>query len=85
MSSDDKKRYDAQIICITQLLEIFESKSYTDDDEKTRTKVVELMGEVRYSETHYIPHHADITKAPNARVSSRRNNGPVAPRVQYGR
>ncbi|KAJ8596672.1 Pex19 protein [Rhizopogon salebrosus TDB-379] len=47
ISSDDKKRYDAQIICMHQLLEIFESKTYADDDDKTRVKIVELMGELQ--------------------------------------
>ncbi|KAG1799475.1 Pex19 protein family-domain-containing protein [Suillus plorans] len=47
LTSDDKSRYDAQIICIRQLLEIFESKDYADDDEKTRIKIVELMGELQ--------------------------------------
>ncbi|KAG1725635.1 Pex19 protein family-domain-containing protein [Suillus paluster] len=47
ISSDDKKRYDAQIICMKQLLEIFQSEGYTDDDDKTRTKVVDLMGELQ--------------------------------------
>ncbi|OAX36256.1 Pex19-domain-containing protein [Rhizopogon vinicolor AM-OR11-026] len=47
ISSDDKQRYDAQIICMKELLDIFESKSYTDDDDKTRTKIVELMGELQ--------------------------------------
>jgi peroxin-19 len=47
LTSDDKSRYDAQIICMKQILEIFESKDYTDDDDKTRTKVVDLMGELQ--------------------------------------
>lgn len=47
LTSDDKSRYDAQIICIMQLLEIFESKDYADDDDKTRIKIVELMGELQ--------------------------------------
>ncbi|KAG0697528.1 Pex19 protein [Suillus ampliporus] len=47
MSPEDKKRYDAQIICMKQLLEIFESEGYTDDDDKTRTKIVDLMGELQ--------------------------------------
>lgn len=52
LSSDDKKRYDAQIICMKQLLEIFESEGYTDDDDKTRTAIVDLMGELQ---THGSP------------------------------
>ncbi|KAG1835552.1 Pex19 protein family-domain-containing protein [Suillus variegatus] len=47
LTSDDKSRYDAQIICIMQLLEIFESKDYADDDDKTRIKIVDLMGELQ--------------------------------------
>ncbi|KAG2364950.1 Pex19 protein [Suillus spraguei] len=47
ITSDDKSRYDAQIICIKQLLEIFESKDYADDDDKIRTKVVNLMSELQ--------------------------------------
>ncbi|KAG2137421.1 Pex19-domain-containing protein [Suillus bovinus] len=47
LTSDDKSRYDAQIICIKQLLQIFESKDYTDDDDKTRIKIVDLMGELQ--------------------------------------
>ncbi|KAG2095880.1 Pex19 protein family-domain-containing protein [Suillus discolor] len=47
LTSDDKSRYDAQIICMKQLLEIFESKDYADNDDKTRMKIVDLMGEVR--------------------------------------
>lgn len=47
ITSDDKSRYDAQIICIKQLLEIFESKDYADDDDKIRTKVVDLMSELQ--------------------------------------
>ncbi|KAG1804065.1 Pex19 protein [Suillus subaureus] len=47
LTSDDKSRYDAQIVCMKQLLEIFESKDYTDDDDKTRTKIVDLMGELQ--------------------------------------
>ncbi|KAG2102818.1 Pex19 protein [Suillus discolor] len=46
-TSDDKSRYDAQIICMKQLLKIFESKDYADDNDKTRMKIVDLMGEVR--------------------------------------
>ncbi|KAG2346396.1 Pex19-domain-containing protein, partial [Suillus weaverae] len=47
LTPDDKSRYDAQIICMKQLLEIFESKDYADDDDKTRAKVVDLMGELQ--------------------------------------
>ncbi|KAG2107892.1 Pex19 protein family-domain-containing protein [Suillus discolor] len=47
LTSDDKSRYDAQIVCIRQLLETFESKDYADDDDKTRIKIVELMGELQ--------------------------------------
>lgn len=47
LASDDKSRYDAQIVCMKQLLEIFESKDYTDNDDKTRSKVVDLMGELQ--------------------------------------
>jgi peroxin-19 len=52
LTSTDKSRYDAQIICMKQLLEIFESKNYTDDDDETRTKVVDLMSELQ---THGSP------------------------------
>ncbi|KAG2151643.1 Pex19 protein [Suillus bovinus] len=47
LTSDDKSRYDAQIICMKQLLEIFESKDYADDDDKTRIKIIDLMGELQ--------------------------------------
>ncbi|KAG1870838.1 Pex19 protein [Suillus subluteus] len=47
LTSDDKSRYDAQITCMKQLLGIFESKDYTDDDDKTKTKIVDLMGELQ--------------------------------------
>ncbi|KAG2047529.1 hypothetical protein BDR06DRAFT_897161 [Suillus hirtellus] len=47
LTPDDKSRYDAQIICIMQLLEIFESKDYADDDDETRLKIVGLMGELQ--------------------------------------
>ncbi|KAG1731749.1 Pex19-domain-containing protein [Suillus lakei] len=47
LSSDDKSRYNEQIICMKQLLDIFESADYTDDNDNTRTKIVDLMGEVR--------------------------------------
>lgn len=49
ISSEDKKRFDAQIVCIKQLLDVFDAKDYQDEDEKAREKVVELMGEVRFS------------------------------------
>jgi peroxin-19 len=34
-------------VCIKQLLDQFEAKTYRDDDEGAREKIVELMGEVR--------------------------------------
>ncbi|KAG2057926.1 Pex19-domain-containing protein [Suillus hirtellus] len=47
LTADDKSRYDAQIICMKQLLEIFESKDYADNDDKTRLEIVDLMGELQ--------------------------------------
>ncbi|KAG1894708.1 Pex19 protein [Suillus fuscotomentosus] len=47
LTADDKSRYGAQIICMKQLLEIFESKDYADDDDKTRLEIVDLMGELQ--------------------------------------
>ncbi|KIJ58172.1 hypothetical protein HYDPIDRAFT_119857 [Hydnomerulius pinastri MD-312] len=47
ISPEDKKRFDAQIVCIKQLLEVFEAKDYRDEDEHTREKVVALMGELQ--------------------------------------
>lgn len=46
ISSEDKTRFDAQISCIKRLLDEFEAKTYRDDDEKAREKIVELMTEV---------------------------------------
>lgn len=34
LTSSDKSRYDAQIICMKRLLENFESKGYIDDDDE---------------------------------------------------
>ncbi|KAG1785454.1 Pex19 protein family-domain-containing protein [Suillus plorans] len=47
LPSGDKSRYDAQIICMKQLLEIFESKDYADNDDETRLEIVDLMGELQ--------------------------------------
>ncbi|KAG1805616.1 Pex19 protein family-domain-containing protein [Suillus variegatus] len=47
LTADDKSRYDAQIICMKQLLEIFELKDYADNDDKTRLEIVDLMGELQ--------------------------------------
>ncbi|KAF9238220.1 Pex19 protein [Melanogaster broomeanus] len=52
ISPEDKKRFDAQIICIKQVLDVFASKDYRDEDAKTREKIVELMGELQ---THGSP------------------------------
>jgi peroxin-19 len=48
ISPEDKKRFDAQILCIKKLLDVFEAKDYRDEDAKAREKIVELMGEVSF-------------------------------------
>jgi len=52
LSSEDRARFEAQIVCIKQLLDQFEAKTYRDDDEGAREKIVELMGELQ---THGSP------------------------------
>ncbi|KAF9223029.1 hypothetical protein BS17DRAFT_706825 [Gyrodon lividus] len=47
ISPEDSKRFDAQIICIKQLLDVFEAKDFRDEDGKARDKIVELMGELQ--------------------------------------
>jgi len=47
ISPEDKKRFDAQILCIKKLLDVFEAKDYRDEDAKAREKIVELMGELQ--------------------------------------
>ncbi|KAG9311641.1 Pex19 protein [Chiua virens] len=46
ISSQDKERFEAQISCIKRLLVEFEAPKYKDDDE-TRKKIVDLMGELQ--------------------------------------
>lgn len=43
---EDKKRYEAQQTIITQIVSIFESPNYSDDDATQGVKVVGLMNEV---------------------------------------
>ncbi|KAF8839033.1 Pex19 protein [Paxillus ammoniavirescens] len=47
ISPEDEKRFDAQILCIKQLLDVFEAKDYRDEDPKAREKIVELMGKLQ--------------------------------------
>ncbi|KAH7925248.1 Pex19-domain-containing protein [Leucogyrophana mollusca] len=47
LSAQDKTRYDAQIVCIRRLLEVFEAKDFKDEDEQAKEKIVELMGELQ--------------------------------------
>ena len=47
MSADDHKRYTSQSKVVAQIVAIFESPNYTDDDTQAGLKVVELMQEVR--------------------------------------
>lgn len=44
---DDKKRYDAQQVLITQIISVFESPTYSDENTEQGLKVVGLMNEVR--------------------------------------
>ncbi|KAI6040712.1 Pex19 protein family-domain-containing protein [Pisolithus marmoratus] len=46
LPEEDKKRYEKQRSCITQLLTIFEGKGYNEEDAKSREKIAEIMGEV---------------------------------------
>ncbi|KIK76007.1 hypothetical protein PAXRUDRAFT_835492, partial [Paxillus rubicundulus Ve08.2h10] len=46
-SPEDKKRFDAQILCIKQLLDVFEARDYRDEDAEAREKIMELMGELQ--------------------------------------
>ncbi|KAH7908723.1 Pex19-domain-containing protein [Hygrophoropsis aurantiaca] len=47
LSAEDKTRYDAQIVCIRRLLDVFEAEGFDDNNEESREKVVELMGELQ--------------------------------------
>jgi len=47
LSPEDRKRFEAQISCIERLLTEFEAKTYHDEDEKTREKIVQLMSELQ--------------------------------------
>lgn len=46
ISTEDRTRFEAQIACIKRLLDEFEAKTYRDNDEEARARIVELMGEV---------------------------------------
>lgn len=43
---DDKKRYEAQQALITQIITIFDSPNYSDEDATQGVKIVALMNEV---------------------------------------
>ncbi|KAH9896484.1 Pex19 protein family-domain-containing protein [Cubamyces lactineus] len=47
MSADDHKRYTSQSKVVAQIVAIFESPAYTDDDTQAGLKVVELMQEMQ--------------------------------------
>ncbi|KAH7890607.1 Pex19 protein [Phlebopus sp. FC_14] len=47
ISAEDKKRFDAQIVCIKKLLDAFEAGDYREDDDKSRQLIAELMGELQ--------------------------------------
>jgi len=46
ISPEDKKRFEAQILCIKQLLDVFEAEDYRNEDSTARGKIVELMSEL---------------------------------------
>jgi hypothetical protein len=47
MSTDDQVRYDKQYSIVGQVVEIFETPGYSDDNQATTTEIVSLMSEVR--------------------------------------
>lgn len=49
---DDKKRYEAQQALITQIITIFDSPNYSDEDATQGVKIVALMNEVRNVTVH---------------------------------
>ncbi|KAL4067800.1 Pex19 protein [Scleroderma yunnanense] len=47
LSSEDQERYQKQISCIKQLLEIFEAPAYNEEDEETKKKIMDIMSELQ--------------------------------------
>ena len=47
MSTEDQVRYDKQYSIVGQVVEIFETPGYSDDNQATTTEIVSLMSEVR--------------------------------------
>ena len=46
LSSEDRERYQQQILCMKRLLDIFEAPTYNEEDPETNKKVMDIMNEV---------------------------------------
>jgi peroxin-19 len=60
MSTEDQLRYDKQYNIVGQVVEIFETPGYSDDNQATTTEIVSLMSEVRRRASTQL-HDADNT------------------------
>lgn len=83
ISPEDKKRFDAQVSCIRRLLNEFEAKTYRDDDEKARAKIVDLMSEVcaLYLIDDDLVHAHAVA---SVWIAARRGHGATSARLQHG-
>ena len=47
LSAEDKKRYQAQHVVVSKILEIYNNPAYSDQNSEMMTQIIELMNEVR--------------------------------------
>lgn len=79
ISAEDRKRYEAQQVCVEKIVKVFESPAYSDSDALEMKKVVDLMSEVRLPLALKFP----LTGLVDAilRFTARKHHGSSTPRT----
>ena len=58
-SPEDRSRYEKQEECVKRFLAVFDKPGYSDANEESNKVIVDLMSEVRYLPSSYLPFFLD--------------------------
>ncbi|PPQ79460.1 hypothetical protein CVT25_002622 [Psilocybe cyanescens] len=47
ISAEDRKRYESQLVCVRQILTVFDKEGYSDANAECNKQIVDLMGEMQ--------------------------------------
>ena len=59
LSPEDRSRYKKQEECVRRILAVFDKPGYSDANEESNKVIVDLMSEVRYLPSSYLPFFLD--------------------------